>query len=95
MTPEQIERLAGELERRSLIDEQATALARAAIAAAEAGGPDWAAPPRPGALALDARALRGIPAIGRASMGGAIPGTRPDQAVLRLDRRRRSSDAER
>lgn len=36
---------------------------------------------------VDALALRGIPAIGgRDGVGGAIRGTRPDQAVLRLDR---------
>jgi hypothetical protein len=36
----------------------------------------------------DPMALRGIPAVGPNMAGGAILGTRPDQAVLRLDERR-------
>jgi hypothetical protein len=35
---------------------------------------------------VDAVRLRGIPAVGPGMAGGAIRGTRPDMAVLRLDR---------
>jgi len=34
---------------------------------------------------VDAVRLRGIPCVGPGGVGGAIRGTRPDQAVLRLD----------
>jgi hypothetical protein len=37
---------------------------------------------------VDAVRLRGIPCLGRGTAGGAIRGTRPDIAVLRLDDRR-------
>jgi hypothetical protein len=42
--------------------------------------------------AIVARALldtggASIPAVGRGGVGGAIPGTRPDQAINKLDRR--------
>ena len=38
--------------------------------------------------AVDGVRLRGIPAIGRGTAGGEIRGTRPDRAILNLDRRR-------
>jgi hypothetical protein len=37
---------------------------------------------------VDAVRLRGIPCVGPGTAGGAIRGTRPDVAVLRLDGRR-------
>lgn len=40
-------------------------------------------PLRPGAIPGDARALRGIPAVGvKGGLGGAILGTRPDRTPL-------------
>jgi hypothetical protein len=68
------------LERRN-----ALAVREAELAAEQAGKPiGRSAPHDP----VDQARLRGIPAIGgRGSWGGAIPGTRPDVAVLRLDRR--------
>jgi hypothetical protein len=44
--------------------------------------------PNPRAEPLDPARLRGIPAVGRLSGGSATKGTRPDHAILRLDRRR-------
>lgn len=37
-------------------------------------------------LALDGLRLRGVPIVGRASAGGAIPGTRPDVEIVRRER---------
>jgi hypothetical protein len=39
---------------------------------------------------VDAIRLRGIPAVGPGSAGGAILGTRPDRAVLGIDERSRA-----
>jgi hypothetical protein len=36
---------------------------------------------------VDAARLRGIPAVGPGTAGGAISGTRPDRAILSLDER--------
>jgi hypothetical protein len=36
----------------------------------------------------DRRSLRGIPIVGRSTMGGAIPGTDPVRALLAKERRR-------
>ena len=38
---------------------------------------------------VDAVRARGVPIVGRGSTGGAIAGTRPDFAVLRLDEKLR------
>ena len=38
---------------------------------------------------VDAIRARGVPILGPGSAGGAIPGTRPDYAILKLDRKRR------
>ena len=39
----------------------------------------------------DARRLRGIPAISRDGMGGASPGTRPEDCIQHIDRQRERS----
>lgn len=71
------------VQRHEMARAQAAALARAldeqAVTVEEAKPP-------PATAAGDPRRLRGLPAIGY-GVGGAIPGTRPDTAVLRLDGR--------
>jgi len=50
-------------------------------------------PPNPRAAPLDPDHLRGLPAVGRWSRGGAIAGTRPDHEVIRRldgEKRRRT-----
>jgi len=42
----------------------------------------------PATLPGDARRLRGIPAISRDGMGGASPGTKPEDCLGRIDRAR-------
>jgi hypothetical protein len=43
---------------------------------------DLATSPGPGTAGGDARALRGLPAISKAGMGSAIPGTQPLAALM-------------
>jgi hypothetical protein len=52
---------------------------RAAFAAGEPIGTSVGRDP------VDAVRLRGVPLIGPGCAGGAVRGTRPDQAILRLD----------
>lgn len=68
-----------------LEEKHAALVARALHEARDAG-----TSPRidPRAAPADERRLRGIPVIG--GVGGHIPGTRPEQAVERLDRRRQA-----
>ena len=42
----------------------------------------------PATLGGDSRRLRGIPAVSRDGMGGASPGTRPEDCLQRIDRQR-------
>ena len=49
---------------------------------------------RPSRDPVDAVRLRGVPVVGPGSAGGAIPGTRPDFAVLRSDEKPRRTAKE-
>ena len=69
---------------RARLEKEHAAMVERALSEASASGTAPRMDPR-GAPA-DERRLRGIPVIG--GVGGHIPGTRPEQAVERLDRRR-------
>lgn len=70
--------------RNKRLHDQAVALGRALLAN---GGAD--VPVKAARAALDPFALRGLPAVGgRGSLGGAIPGTRPDRALIAKETRR-------
>lgn len=71
---------------RAKLEKEHARMVEVALREAEASGTSPKVDPR-GAPA-DERRLRGIPVIG--GVGGHIPGTRPEQAVERLDRRRQA-----
>ena len=69
---------------RARLEKEHAAMVERALSEAETSGTAPRMDPR--AAPADERRLRGIPVIG--GVGGHIPGTRPEQAVERLDRRR-------